>query len=334
VKSHASASGAIVVAHAPEPSADAGATKDTPESVGLPRVDFGAPGPLEIKGYPAPLELGMKDYATAVGFSKDASEVIACGSMSPMAAANVKWDTCFFRRLGSRTTDRAGTEDGKSGPAPSAALAAHIKALEAGSIVELARKANAIQAPPVKTTWAYAKDMVVSVAQGDDGALRIGGVVTGRDAVHPITMRMVSAVPDQGYSAAWNAILPSPDNTELAFVGHFFCMEWCNQLLIERVSHGKLASHVYNDTGYALHQKKDYAGSRDLFLKAAWADPRAPLPPYNLACAYAVLGEGANAEKALRLAIAVGGDKIKARAKRDADFKGVLAQKWFVDLTR
>ena len=95
----------------------------------------------------------------------------------------------------------------------------------------------------------------------------------------------------------------------------------------------KLAGHVFNDTGFRLHQKKDYAGSRDLFLKAAWADPRAPLPPYNLACAYALLGDETNAEKALRLAIAVGGDKVKARAKKDADFAKVLGAKWFQTLT-
>jgi Flp pilus assembly protein TadD len=96
---------------------------------------------------------------------------------------------------------------------------------------------------------------------------------------------------------------------------------------------GALASHIYNDTGFRLHQKKDYAGSRDLFLKAAWADPRAPLPPYNLACAYALLGDEANAEKALDLAIAVGGDKVKARAKKDSDFAKVTGAKWFQALT-
>jgi hypothetical protein len=111
-------------------------------------------------------------------------------------------------------------------------------------------------------------------------------------------------------------------------------MEWCNSMLIERVSHTKLASLIFNDTGFRRHQKNDFAGSRDLFLKATWANPQAPLPPYNLACAYAQLKDEANAEKALKLAIAVGGEKVKARAKKDADFKGVSGAKWFTALTK
>jgi hypothetical protein len=78
---------------------------------------------------------------------------------------------------------------------------------------------------------------------------------------------------------------------------------------------------------------RDFARSRDLFLKATWADPRAPLPPYNLACAYALLNDEASAAKALKLAVSVGGPKVQARAKKDADFKGVLAAPWFRSLT-
>jgi hypothetical protein len=110
-------------------------------------------------------------------------------------------------------------------------------------------------------------------------------------------------------------------------------MEWCTDVVITRVTHGKLASLVFNDSGFALHQKKDFARSRDLFLKATWADPKAPLPPYNLACAYALLKDEASAAKALKLAVSVGGPKVKARAMKDADFKGVLAAPWFRSLT-
>jgi hypothetical protein len=41
----------------------------------------------------------------------------------------------------------------------------------------------------------------------------------------------------------------------------------------------------------------------------------------------------ANAERALKLAIAVGGDKVKARAEKDADFTKVRGAKWFQTLT-
>ena len=48
---------------------------------------------------------------------------------------------------------------------------------------------------------------------------------------------------------------------------------------------------AFNDTGFRHHQKKDYQVSRELFLKATWANPTAPLPPYNLACAYALTND-------------------------------------------
>ncbi len=69
-------------------------------------------------------------------------------------------------------------------------------------------------------------------------------------------------------------------------------------------------------------------------MKATWANPTAPLPPYNLACAYALTNDATNAEKALKLAIAVGGPKVKARAVKDPDFKAVVTAKWFVELTK
>ncbi|MGZ3474130.1 MAG: tetratricopeptide repeat protein [Polyangiales bacterium] len=316
-----------------------GAAKASPASVGLVAVDFGPPGPLVIKGYPTPLQTGMRDYVTVVGWSKDGSSAIACGQLTPIGPAKGAelGDTCYFTKGGK--TERASVEEGASGPFVGTALAEQLRQLKEGGPTTLKRDdtANTLMPPAVTATWPFAKDLVLSVAtlerKDSSTALRIGGSVGSADPVYPVTMVVDGKIPEVVYSGEWNAVMASPGGKELAFVGHFFCAEWCNEIVITRLSYGKLASLVFNDTGFRVHQKKDWAGSRDLFLKATWADPEAPLPPYNLACAYAQLGDATNAEKALKLAIALGGDTVKSRAKKDADFKSVLQAKWFTAAT-
>jgi hypothetical protein len=327
----ASASGSV--AAAPRQSAVSGA-KATPASVGLPAVDFGPPGPIVIEGYPAPLELGMRDYATMVGWAKDGS-VLACGHLTPMGGAKGAElaDTCYREKAGK--TERATVEESASGPFVGGALAEQLKQLREGGPITLKKTDSALLPPPVVASWPFARDLTLvldEVARKDDSvALRIGGSASGREAVHPVTVTLQGKIPEITYRGAWNAVLAN--EKELAFIGHFFCAEWCNELVITRLSFGKLASLVYNDSGFRLHQKKDYAGSRDLFLKATWADPEAPLPPYNLACAYALLGDEKNAERALNLAVSLGGAEVKSRARKDADFAAVSKAKWFETAT-
>ena len=338
----------------PRPSADAVVTYSTPGNdavaneatlnaagVGLPKVDSGAPGPLVIKGYPQPVDAGMRDLATWVGYSRDGKQVIACGMMSPLSAGkgDEKGNTCFVN-TGKETKKLSLAESGDHfvvGPE----LGAAITSLKEGVSVDLTRntKTGTLTPPAIATTWPYAGDLELEVmtAPVNEGSsiLKVGGRYGKEEPVFSLSLSFKPKTPMPGvmFDAVWNAILPNPANDELAVMGHFFCMEWCNEMAITRVRYDEIASLVYNDTGFRHHQKKDYAGSRDLFLKATWANPRAPLPPYNLACAYALLGDGANAEKALKLAIAVAGDKVKARAKKDTDFKSVLAAGWFKALT-
>lgn len=326
--------------------ADAGvadAPKETPASVGLPAVDFGAPGPLVIKGYPKPLETGMKDYVTAVAWAKDGSRVVACGKMAPMPPAKgaPDLDNCFARGetgpVERASLDRNEKTDGTFvGPK----MADMLRVLREGerkdpSVVQAKME---LHPPPLSTTWSFAKDITLAVdilARGEESSvLRVGGSVGGEAPVFPVFVDVKGFPGAPTFGGQWNAIVESPTKKELAFIGHFFCMEWCNEVAIARLSYGKIASLVFNDSAFRHHQKKDYATSRDGFLRAAWADPRAPLPPYNLACAYALLNDEANATKALKLAIAVGGEGVKARAKKDSDFKSVLAAPWFVDVTK
>ena len=190
--------------------------------------------------------------------------------------------------------------------------------------------------PAVAATWAHASNVSLDfTTQGP--VIRLGGHVGTEAPVYSVAVSIKSQggtpVDPAIFRASVNAFITSPSGDELATIGHFYCGEWCNEIVISRVGLGALASLVYNDTGFRHHQKKEYAASRDLFLKATWANPRAPLPPYNLACAYALLADAKNAEKALKLAIAVGGAKVKERAKKDADFGAVLTAPWFRALT-
>jgi hypothetical protein len=341
VKPHPSA--APVVAYA-TPGSDAVAVEPSldPAKVGLPKVEFGPPGPLVIKGYPRSVDPGNRDLATWLGYSKDEKQLIACGHMSPLSAGkgDENGNTCFVSS-GKETKQLFLSESGDHfvvGPE----LGAAITALKEGDSHALPRNlsTNQITLPEVTATWPYASDIELDLAalpapsQGS-GVLKVGGHVAKEEPVYSLSLsyKPASPLPEVAWDATWNGVLVNRSGSELGFVGHFYCMEWCNDLVIARVRHGEIASLVYNDTGFRHHQKKDYAGSRDLFSKATWANPRAPLPPYNLACSYALLGDAANAEKALKLAIAVAGDKVKARAKKDADFKSVLGAAWFKSLT-
>jgi hypothetical protein len=172
---------------------------------------------------------------------------------------------------------------------------AAVTSLKSGSMVRLTPTTTP---PAVAATWGFAKDITIEVTKGS--ALKIGGRVGAEEPVYPVTLSVKPPHPDMQYDGTWNAILPSPEKTELGFVGHFFCMEWCNDLVIARLPFGKLASLVFNDTGFRHHQKKDYQVSRELFLKATWANPTAPLPPYHLACAYALTNDATNAGSRLQ----------------------------------
>ncbi len=330
VKPHGTAEAVVALS---DPSVAAGEPTATPSSVGLTTVDFGASGPLAITGYPRALSTGMRDYATYMGYSKDGKSVVACGAMAPLSAkGDEKGNVCFVNQGG--VTQNVGLDTSGESPFVGPALASALKTLKEGYPHDLvfSPAAGTLAPPPVAGNWRYARDIVLQVS-GGGGALKFGGQYAKEEVVYPVSLSAKSSSPDMPFSGEWNGILQNPAGDELALLGHFFCMEWCNDVVITRLSYDRIASYVYNDTGFRHHKAKEYAASRDLFLKATWANPKAPLPPYNLACAYALLGDATNAEKALRLAIAVAGDKVKARAKKDTDFKSVLGAKWFNDLT-
>lgn len=310
---------------APLASAPPGAPTLTPASAGLPTVDFGAPGRLVVKGYPEPLQLGMADHISHVGYSGDGRLAIACGRLGPGG------DTCFVHD-GKATSVSKQDWDGERVISTPPGMKAAREALAGGQSHKLARSADALMPPPLEVSWRHASELTLETS-AVAGALRLGGRVAGEAPVFSIALPVRGGPHVQGAMPLVNALVASPSGDELFVVAHFFCGEWCNEIVVERVGLGAIASLIYNDTGFRHHKKGAFSRARDLFLKATWADPRAPLPPYNLACAYALLDEAALAEKALRLAIALGGPKVKARARADGDLARLKGSPWFEALT-
>jgi hypothetical protein len=330
VKPRPMSTGAIAISDSAVQSEAASGT--TPDSVGLPTAEFGASGKLVIRNYPKPLERGMIDWATYVGYSKDGKQVGSCGIMAPLTAKGGELANVCYVHDGT-TTQRVTLDQGAQGYVVGRSLANVFDWLKEGAAVSLSAQVVAnvqyLSPPKIDVEWKYASEIELDLQSGEP---KIGGRVGKEEPVFPVKLSIKSD--GLAYSGMWNAVLAHPMAQEFAFIAHFYCREWCNEELIARLSHDQLASLIFNDTGFRHHQKKAFAQSRDFFLKATRANPRAPLPPYNLACAYAQLGDATNAERALRLAIALGGDRVKARAQKDADFKSMLQTTWFKSLTR
>lgn len=133
--------------------------------------------------------------------------------------------------------------------------------------------------------------------------------------------------PDLGY------VNVTRDGAELGVVAVTGGSMWEEHGAAVRTSTKAFAAQVYNGTAMRFYQSSKLAQAAALFEKAEAADADESLYPYNLACAYARLGD-VRARGALARAIQRGGDKIKARARADADFAGVSKDAWFADLVR
>ena len=276
----------------------------------------------------------MNDPAHVVGFTKDSREFGYC---STFGGRDPQSTICeLVDRDGKERT--LGDDDAKGNYVPKkhAEIVAWLK--EAG-IPELPRKENGFVAPKLEGQWDFARDVeldLVEHAQGKKGAMvRLGGRVRREPAVYPVNLDMDpgggGAAP---FHTSWvNGLVVSPDGRELGLVAGFFCMEWCDAFVVRRWTLPELASLVYNDTAMRHHTKGEYQASAALFVEALWANPTNPLAAYNLACAFARLGDE-RASAALAHAIRIGGDTVRARATQDADFASVRETPWFKARTK
>lgn len=298
----------------------------------LPKPPRLARAAMKVVGYPASISTGMNDPAHIVGFTADGDEYGYCATLSAPEPATT---TCTsVRRDGTRT--RRSTDDASHEYSKVLAddLAAWIRTSGMATIPMTADFTQRL-ARPVVGSWDFSDITVwVHPIAGDgvktNALLRIGGAVDGEAPVYPVTLSAKARA--MLFSAVWtNDLSLSRDEGELGVVGGFFCMEWCNEFEVHRQRVNAFASQIYNDTGFRRHAKGDYARAASLFLAATWADESAKLPPYNLACAWARLGDP-RAKDALVVAMERD-PSAKARASADEDFANVRREDWFIELT-
>ncbi len=316
----------------------------------LPKPPLPSPGPIKAIGYPADVRTCLPDPAEHAGFTADGAELGYC--MQSMGT-HCEW----LDRNGKTRTVSAGGRRSDQGdlveePAKSREIAAFLKD---SAVPHLGRGDCVLHPPPLAGTWAY-PDIVLNIVlidasfkEGPTPAdrkiasqplVRVGGTVAGEAApVHPLTYSAPHHVMQPAGLGEipfgiteLNALVLSPDASELGVITHAYCMEYCDEFQIARTPVSRFASLVYNDTGFRALSKGKLDRAVELFLRAAYVDPSRELPAYNLACAYARKGDPL-AETALQLAITRGGDAVRARAVKDKDFESVRAAPWFAKLT-
>jgi hypothetical protein len=300
-------------------------------------------GPVVVKGYPHNIWNGMNEYADHFGFSADSTLLVYGWEMGGIGGTAVE----ILARDGSKRSminARSGDEkadpkfDAKQKDLEKFIADEKIAALPKSSIATDGTNAKQL-GPPLTGTWKYTDitlDVVLIDASGGTPStgpthpahVQVGGTVAGeKQAVHPISLA-ANAVPQAPpHFATLNGFAMSPDGEEFGLLENTFACEYCIDFAVRRIGVGELASLVYNDTGYRHHQKKEWAAAATLFEKAVDADPKAKLAAYNLACAWARLGDP-RTKDALAYAITLD-PTVKTRAQKDDDLASVRAEPWF-----
>jgi len=269
-----------------------------------------------------PFERGMMDHAHHAGWAPDGSDFGYC-----VRSGGSGETKCTFSQANGKTTRLSDFDRDAGEP-------------DAGVTAELERKLSGYvsRAP----SWPYARDLQLTWevlgAHSPTGAesprreppvLRVGARVRGtKEAAWPI--RIVAREP--AYTIHAEAIELSPDARELAVLSHDFAGEFSDHFELRFYATAALASQAYNVGGLELHRAGAYAKAAELFRAAAALDTKSALPLYNLACALTRLGD-VQARQTLELAIARGGDSIRRKAERDADFDAVRTG-WLADVLK
>jgi hypothetical protein len=299
-------------------------TLAVPSAPTLSPPSFGAPAPATIVP-PVPLfERGMMDHAETFGWSRDGSSIGYCFDDG---GVEILW--CELVTRGGqheRFDDGSRTQKGSVDPTRRAA--------------NTARLAKIALAVPRSPAWPYTDiTLTWAVTLGRQepgppvpGVLRVGGHMKGESPIFHVALSDASA---GGYHDRIHPemISLSPDGEYLGVIAHAFAGEYQDSFPTAVVPVGEFAAHVYNDTGLAHHKRGDFARAAELFKRAAFANPGVALGAYNLACADARLGSP-EAEAALTLAVARGGDDARKKAVVDPDFAPVRTTPWFQRLVQ
>jgi hypothetical protein len=281
-------------------------------------VQFGPEGPVAVDP-PVVLKKGEGgDHATVHGWASDSSELAYCTEAEGTGAHE-----CGFLKPGARVEKLSDFDPAKGiDDAKSKVISARIAAKGYKSAA-----ANWLYAPELRLAW---KAVGATGAGGKSpGVLRAGAQVIGEaEPVLPIYLEAKDVI---GMHA--EALAISPDGKYLGVISHGSGGEGNNQFDLRVLAIATLVGQVYNDTALVHHKKGEYQRAAELFHKAVAADPANSLAPYNYACALAKLNHPST-EAALKAAIAAGGDKVKAKAAKDADFADVKGQAWFSSLLK
>lgn len=177
--------------------------------------------------------------------------------------------------------------------------------------------------------WAFANDLEITWEHVAPSLLRVGARVRGHGPSFSILLYDSERSEEGGIHP--DAIVVSPDGKWLGVVSHTFHGEFTDQYQIGTVSTARAAAQAYNDAGYELHKTHEWARAAEFFERGAAADPSFARPEYNLACAYARLGDP-RTESALRAALSRAGSEasdMKAKARKDPDLESVAHDAWF-----
>lgn len=285
-------------------------------------------GPLRVVGYPINLSTGNNDVPDFGGFTTEGERFGVCGS-NP-AEEFCGWiqadgrPSCFHDASWNGAMARRARADGlapfqNKGPA------------------------NVTTGPALTGTWEFS-DIVIHVRPSSviptsssprtvRPVLSIGGSVDGQSPVFPERLVAGEVRPITGGEDVV-ALLPGvvahhAVRHELGIEGFVLAAGESagGHAALWRMADHAFAARVYNDTGFRHHGAKDWARSAQLFEKAARTDPSFRLAAYNLACAWARLGDE-RANGALVQAIALDPD-ARRKAAADADFDTVREAPWF-----
>lgn len=303
---------------APSTLTSAGPSSSVPVDLDLSEPpSFGEAGIATIDPKIPPLERGMMDHSERFGWTSDSREFGYC-----MVGGGAGETSCGFLPAGGKLEELTDFERGKDEP-----NRAKTQKLDA----RIARHTRAA------ARWPYARDLVLTwkaeipaekAGSSQRARLRVGARVrtSGRAAL-PIDIQA-------GLNAATihpEAILVSPDGTKLGLLSHDFGGEFSDHFEVRVFETSELAAQAYNVAGLELHERGAYGEAALLFQRAAFANPKAKLPAYNLACALARLAHP-RAKQALELAIARGGPEVRQKAARDHDFDAVRTSDWFREI--
>lgn len=313
----------------------------------IPNPHAPGSGPIRVENYPPKLDAGMSDPASAFGYFRDGktyaycqfdaccrSDQYSCVLYDENDKPHSLVSPILFGDLTKPTPDveKRGIKELLDLP-----KAEGLATLGPRTMSDYTQKP-----PPLTGTIPYGNELTLvyqsiaptALPDGNvkiPGAVKIGARLAGENAVYvafPPYPDFCKTTPIACFHAELNGISLTPDGDELAFLVFQHLPSHGAQFSHMRIKTTAFAALVFNDTGMAHHEKKEWARAAELFTRAVYADPTKELFAYNLACALARQSD-ARAEHALEHAISIGGDAVKKRASADADFEAVRTTDWF-----